>query len=129
MESMEHSTLAVFVMLNNWFHDLAVAMLFCSLILLSLIYRKTRDQPDAIWMPFARSLAASFNKVISVCWALLILLGIVRTVAYRSFEWEEAAGTGQVTALVLKHVLLVSLVLWGTMSQLRLRKLFREGRS
>jgi hypothetical protein len=125
---MEHSTLAIFVMLNNWFHDFTVAMLFCSLICLRIIYRRTRDQPNAVWLPFARDLAKTFNKVTYVCWAMLIVLGAIRTLAYRDFEWEEAAGSGQVAALVLKHVLLVSLVLWGTMNQLRLRKFFRESK-
>lgn len=123
---MDHSTLAIFVMLNNWFHDFAVAMLFCSLILLRLIYVRTQEQPDAIWMPFARDLARRFNKVTHICWGMLVLGGIVRTIAYESFEWEEAAGSGQVTALVLKHVLLVSLIVWGTVIQFRLRKFFKE---
>ena len=125
---MDHSTLAILVMLNNWFHDFSVAMLFCSLICLRIIHRRVAEPANASWRPFARSLAASFNKVVYACWAALILLGIVRTIAYRSFEWEEAAGSGQVTALVLKHALLVSVVLWGTVSQLQLRNLFREGR-
>lgn len=126
---MEHSTLAVFVMLNNWFHDFAVAMLFCSLICLRIIHRRVCEQANAAWLPFARGLASSFNRVTYACWAALILLGIVRTLAYRSFEWEPAAGSGQVTALVLKHILLVAIVLWGTASQLRLRKFFREGKA
>lgn len=123
---MEHSTIAIFVMLNNWFHDFSVAMLFCSLILLRLIYQRTQEQPTADWIPFARNLAKSFNKVTHICWAMLILGGIVRTIAYENFEWEEAAGSGQVTALVLKHVLLVSLIVWGTIMQFRLRKFFKE---
>ena len=123
---MEHSTIAIFVMLNNWFHDFAVAMLFCSLILLWLIYRKTQEQPQASWIPFARDLARSLNRVTYICWAMLILGGIVRTLAYENFEWEEAAGRGQLAALALKHVLLVSLVVGGTVIQFRLRKFFRE---
>lgn len=123
---MENSTIAIFVMLNNWFHDFAVAMLFCSLILLRFIYQKTQEQSNADWIPFARNLARSFNKVTHVCWAALILGGIVRTVAYESFEWKEAAGSGQIAALVLKHILLVSLIVWGTIIQFRLRKFFKE---
>lgn len=123
---MEHSTIAILVMLNNWFHDFAVAMLFCSLILLRLIYRKTQAQQNAEWLPFARDLARSFNKVTHACWAILILGGIIRTVAYEDFEWAEAAGSGQVTALTLKHILLVSLIVWGTFFQFRLRKFFKE---
>ena len=123
---MEHSTIAILVMLNNWFHDFAVAMLFCSLILLWLIYRKTQEQPDASWIGFARDLAKSLNQVTRVCWAMLILLGIGRTLSYEKFEWAEAAGSGQVAALALKHVLLVSLIIWGTIIQFRLRKFFKE---
>jgi len=123
---MEHSTIAILVMLNNWFHDFAVAMLFCSLILLKLIYLRTQEQPDAIWIPFARNLAKSFNRVTHACWAALILGGIIRTVAYEDFEYYEAAGSGQVAALTLKHILLVSLVIWGTIYQIRLRKFLKE---
>lgn len=125
---MDHATLAIFVMLNNWFHDFSVAMLACGLICLHIIHRRVSEPANMAWLPFARSLAASFNKIVYVCWAALIVLGIVRTLAYRSFEWDEAAGSGQITALVLKHLLLVSLVLWGTVSQLRLRRLLREGK-
>lgn len=113
-------------MLNNWFHDFSVALLFCSLLLLWFIYRKTQEQPDASWIGFARDLAKSLNQVTRVCWAMLILLGIGRTLSYEKFEWAEAAGSGQVAALVLKHVLLVSLVVGGTVIQLRLRKFFKE---
>ncbi len=125
---MEHSTLAILVMLNNWFHDFAVAMLFCSLILLRLIYQRTQQQPNASWLPFARSLANSFSKVTHVCWVMLILGGIVRTIAYENFEFEEAAGSGQITALALKHILLVSVVVWGTIIQFRLRKFFKKSK-
>ena len=125
---MEHSTIAILVMLNNWFHDFAVAMLFCCLTLLWLIYRKTQQQPDASWLPFARSLAKSMNTVTRVSWAMIIVGGIIRTLAYQNYEWAGAAGSGQVAALALKHVLLVSLIVWGTMIQLRLRKFFKECR-
>lgn len=113
-------------MLNNWFHDFSVAMLFSGLMMLRFIYRKTQEQPDASWIPFARSLTRSFNKVIYLCWALLILLGIGRTVSYENFEWAEAAGSGQLTALILKHILLGSLVVWGTIIQFRLWKFLKQ---
>ena len=125
---MDHSTLAILVMLNNWFHDFSVAMLFSGLMMLRIIYRKTQEQPDAPWLPFARSLTRSFNKVIHLCWAMLILLGIGRTVSYEKYEWAEAAGSGQLTALVLKHILLGSLVVWGTIIQFRLRKFLKESK-
>lgn len=117
---MSHATAAILVMLNNLFHDFAVALLFASLLVLSFIYRKTREQGPL--NPVARELAATFNKVVYACWAVIILAGIVRTLAYERFEWSDAAGRGQVAALVVKHMILVSLVVWGTYIQIRLRK-------
>jgi len=38
----------------------------------------------------------------------------------------EAAGRGQIAALIIKHILLVSFVIGGTVLQLRLKKVFRS---
>ena len=123
---MSESTAAILVMLNNLFHDFAVALLFASLLALSFLFRRIR-QPDAAGgEPLARDLAAVFDKVIYACWAAIILGGIVRTLAYERFEWNEAAGRGQVAALVVKHVVLVALVVWGTAIQFRLRRHLRQ---
>jgi len=123
---MSHSTAAIFVILNNLFHDFAVALLFASLLVLNVIYRRMQEPDRSSWNPLARSLASTFNKVIYACWAAIILGGIVRTLAYERFEWSEAAGRGQITALVVKHVILIALVVWGTYIQVRLRKRLKE---
>ena len=119
---MSDSTLAILVMLNNLFHDFAVALLFASLLMLSLFYRRIRQQDDADGTALVRAVAGTFDKVVYACWAALILGGIGRTLAYESFEWNEAAGRGQVAALVVKHIVLVAVVVWGTYIQIRLRK-------
>lgn len=126
---MDSTTLAILVMLNNWFHDFAVALLFACLLVLGAIYRRIRDQDDPSWHRFARYFTSLFNKVIVGCWVVIILAGIVRTLAYERFEWSEAAGKGQVAVLVLKHVILVTLVVSGTFMQLRLRKFLRQPKS
>lgn len=122
---MSDSTTAILVMLNNLFHDFAVALLFASLLVLSIVYRNARRDASG-GSALARSLAGTFNRVIYTCWAAIILGGIVRTLAYERFEWNEAAGRGQVAALVVKHLLLVTLVVWGTFIQFRLRKRLNE---
>ena len=85
-------------------------------------------QPDFIVAHLSENAGTTECKLAParVCWAMLILLGIGRTLSYEKFEWAEAAGSGQVAALALKHVLLVSLIIWGTIIQLRLRKFFKE---
>ena len=124
--AMSDSTVAILVMLNNWFHDFAVALLFASLLVLSIIYRRTRERNDVYWHQFAGVIAGSFNKLIFACWAMIIVGGIFRTLAYERFEWSDAAGKGQISVLVIKHIILVSLVVWGTMIQIRLRRLLKR---
>lgn len=116
---MSDSTTAILVMLNNLFHDFAVALLFASLLVLTLLDRRVRQAGASA---VARDLAGLFNKVTYACWAAIILGGVVRTLAYERFEWHEAAGRGQVAALVVKHVVLVALVVWGTYIQVRLHR-------
>jgi len=118
--------MAIFIMLNNFFHDFAVAMLFVSLIALHYIYERVvkRDNPDSFEIIF--DVYNAFRKTIWVAWTWIIIGGIIRTLAYEQFEWMPAAGRGQIAALIVKHILLVSLVVWGSIIQTRLRKKMKE---
>lgn len=122
---MDDSTVALLVMLNNLLHDFAVALLFASLLVQLHLLREARSG-DASRYAFVRKLARHFNAVTIVCWVVIIVGGVVRTLAYQRFEWNEAAGRGQVVALGVKHLLLGSLVVCGTVIQVRLRKLLKE---
>ena len=61
----------------------------------------------------------------SLAWTLFF--GIVRSLTYRQYEWVEAAGRDQVAALVIKHVILVTLVITGLVILYRLHRLERSG--
>jgi len=121
--------MAIFVMLNNFFHDFAVALLFACLLIMTFIYRGARRDPATNGLDFAHHLYRRLKKVIIASWVVIIGGGIVRTLAYEEYEWIEAAGRGQIAALVIKHILLVSFVVGGTILQLRLRKIFAEHRA
>ena len=70
-----------------------------------------------------------FRVTIWVAWGWIIIGGIIRTLAYEQYEWMPAAGRGQIAALAVKHILLVSLVVWGSIIQTRLRKKMKELKS
>jgi len=108
----------ILIMLNNFFHDFAVAMLFCGLIVINLATRKSIGMPKEA----QRRLYLSMSRLLKACWAFIIVGGAVRTWAYREYEWMPAAGRGQVAALIVKHVLLVSVVLFGVWGQLSAKK-------
>ncbi|MFC1619940.1 hypothetical protein ACFL45_08345 [Candidatus Neomarinimicrobiota bacterium] len=114
--------MALFIMLNNFLHDFAVALLFAGLLALSYLYRKTHEQPGPDQHPFFLGIYRMFTRITLGCWAVIVVGGIIRTLAYSEYEWVEAAGHGQITALAVKHILLVALVIWGMILQLRLRR-------
>ena len=56
----------------------------------------------------------------SLAW--IVLGGIPRTIWYGEFEWANAAGRGQVAALVVKHVVAFAFVAGGAVLWARLRR-------
>ena len=76
-----------------------------------------------------------FYKIALVIGLITFLLSIVIFVSFdmsapgyqfeEQYEWLPAAGRGQVAALVVKHVMLVAFVIWGTVIQIRLKREMR----
>ena len=92
--------MALFVMLNNFLHDFAVALLFASLLVLSVVYRRAEGANNPAAKPFFRQLQRVMTRIITGCWVFILAGGVVRTLAYRQYEWMEAAGRGQIAALI-----------------------------
>lgn len=104
--------MAILVMLNNLLHDFAVAMLFCAMLTMIFLRR-------------SKNVERAYRRVKTVMvWAFgfIVLFGIGRTLAYRQYEWHEAAGSGQVASLVIKHIILGGLVLVGAIYLLKNRR-------
>lgn len=114
--------MSILVMLNNYFHDFAVAVLVACLLVYSFIERRSREAGFERIREFSHQLYVALRRVLIAAWIVIIVGGVIRTVTYADYEWSEAAGRGQVTALVVKHILLVSLIVWGIILQRRLRR-------
>jgi len=114
--------MAILVMLNNYFHDLATAVFAVSAIAAWLLLRTRafEQAPDAV-RPVVQGLVKV--GVVSLVWTLAA--GMIRGMTYREYEWVEAAGRGQVPVLVFKHVILFSLVAMGVVVLYRVRRLAR----
>lgn len=113
--------LGIALMLNNYFHDVATALLASSGAAMWVMLRawdragSPRDAP---------ALAAIFRAMarlarLSLAW--IFVGGVPRLWFYQDFEWANAAGRGQVVALGVKHVLMFALVAVGGLSWWRLR--------
>lgn len=114
--------MAILVMLNNYLHDLATAVFAVSALAAWFLLRSqaARSAPDAL-----RPVIDSLVKVgiFSLVWTLAG--GVVRSLAFRRYEWMEAAGRSQVPVLIVKHIILVTLVITGLIVLHRVRRLAR----
>jgi len=107
---------ALAVMLNNYFHDLAVAFLFASSVMAHLTLRHWPGTPP-------RRVVQLLQRVAWASLAWIMVGGAVRAWFYMEYEWVPRAGTAQIPALVVKHVLLVGLTVWGLVGVVRLGRL------
>ena len=115
--------MAILVMLSNYLHDLATAIFAVSAVAAYLLRRSLAMQAaPATVQPLVQGIVR-LGYFSLVC---TLILGFVRGITYRKYEWVEAAGRDQVTVLVVKHVILVALVIAGLVMLYRLRRLGRS---
>ena len=116
--------MAILVLLNNFLHDFSAAgWLFGSVLLWSMM-RKDISNPAA-----GRFIADSLKTVLflmRLSLAGIVVFGIVRTLAYKTYEWNAAAGQSQITLLIIKHVIFTGVFTVGLICYIRARKLVRK---
>ncbi len=101
-------------MLNNFLHDLSVAVFFCCLLVLIYLARlsvKYVDQEGAEGV--IAKMSRAFRRIMVVSFGFIIILGAVRTITYKDYEWYNAVAHGQVEALIVKHIIFVIIIIVG----------------
>jgi len=112
--------MALLVMLNNYMHDLATAVFAVSAVTAYLLSRSSAVEASSVTLqPVVRGVV----RVGAAALVWTLVFGFVRVLTYRRYEWVEAAGRDQVSVLVVKHVILVSLVAAGIFFLYRLHRL------
>jgi hypothetical protein len=114
--------LGVAIMMNNYFHDMATALLAASAFTLHAIVRiqTAMDNPVATLF-FLRTHARMLKFFRFALWWILIG-GVPRTIFYTSFEWANAADKLQVPALMVKHIMIIIMVVGGIVAWRRLKQ-------
>ena len=114
--------LGVAIMMNNYFHDMATGLLVGSGFALHAIIRiqASMNTPEAtlFFLKTNRKMVKLFK--FALWW--VILGGVPRTIFYTSFEWANAADKLQVPALMVKHVMMAAVVIWGVVAWRRMQK-------
>lgn len=115
--------LKVLIILNNYFHDVATAMLFSSALIIWLLGRRASARgPEAV-----RALANAYPVLTHVAQFSLVWIvigGIPRMLFFQQVEWNMADPSNKYlfAALMVKHAFMWAAVAAGTVMWFRLRK-------
>lgn len=116
--------MAILILLNNFLHDFSAAgWLFGSVLL--YLSMKGKDPNNFA----SKELVDVFKTVIllmKISLVGIVVFGVVRLLAYKSFEWSEAAGQSQVTLLIVKHVIFTVIFIYGLIYYLKARRIVRK---
>lgn len=114
--------LGILIVLNNYFHDVATAVLLSSAVVMFVIAKYVGDNPGEELKKFFISAYGAISKFAIIALVWIVIGGIPRTIFFTRFEWPTAIGRGIVLALVVKHVFMFSAVGAGAILWLRLRQ-------
>src|SRR5665648_400807 len=118
------SNWSILIILNNYLHDVATAILLSSAVILYVLGRQAqRGGADE-----RRAFARAYRTLTRFAWgalAWIIIGGIPRTIFFSQFEFIPADTKGIVADLIVKHVLLVSAVIAGGIMWIRMGKIAR----
>ena len=115
----------IVIIINNYLHDVATAVLLSSAVIFYVLARQAETGGDGERRAFARA----YGTLTKFAWgslAWIIIGGIPRTIFFNQYEFIPASVKGIVLDLVIKHVLLVSGVIVGSVMWVRLGKLAKR---
>jgi hypothetical protein len=116
----------VALMMNNYLHDVATALLAASGVALWAMLREWERDGGPASARYFMAIHARMARLARGALAWIVVGGIPRTLFYTEFEWANAAGRAQVPALVVKHVLAFGFVGAGAWLWIRLRRRVAE---
>ena len=122
---MSEST-AILLMMNNYLHDVATALLVASGYTIWLLGRRLEPSPGPDTLRYFVRLSRGLSRLALFSFFWIIAGGIPRVIFYKEFEWSNMAGRGQIPALIVKHILAFALVFAGMAVWLKVRKRVAE---
>jgi hypothetical protein len=118
--------LGLAIMMNNYFHDVATALLLGSAVALWAMVKRFDPAGGPAVTRYLLRIHGAMTGLARIALAWIVLGGVPRVIFFMDFEWANAVGRLQVPALVLKHVLIFAAVGAGAALWLRLRRRMRE---
>lgn len=116
--------MAVLVLLNNLLHDFSAAgWLFGTVLLWSILRKTVQDHDSGIIIV---DILKTVLLLMKFSFAGIVIFGLIRTIAYKSYEWNAAAGQSQVTLLIVKHVILSIIFIFGLVYYIKATRFIRK---
>ncbi len=116
--------MAVLVLMNNLLHDFSAAGWIFGTVLLWSILRKTNLNGDRGILIV--DILKTILLLMRFSFAGIVIFGLLRAIAYKSYEWNAAAGQSQVTLLIVKHVILSIIFIFGLVYYIKAKRFVRK---
>ncbi|HEY5549058.1 MAG TPA: hypothetical protein VIL17_05640 [Coriobacteriia bacterium] len=114
----------ILIILNNYLHDVATAVLLSSAVILYVLGRQARSGGVGERLALARAYG-SLTKFALGALAWIIIGGIPRTLFFNWAEFIPAGAHNLIPDLIIKHVLLVAGVIAGAVMWVRIGRIAR----
>lgn len=104
---------AVFIMMSNYFHDVATAMIMASSVAMWVILKRYEDnaKPDA--MAFLLRLYQGISKMVIVSWVWILSAGLLRLITFNTYEWPNAVENHHEHGLTVKYGIALAMMAGG----------------
>jgi len=119
---------ATFLLMNNYFHDVATAMLLACCVVLWVLLKHLGDERDAALTTYARSLYRGVSGMFWFSTAWIIVSGAVRIATFHDFEWLNTTQKHFEAGLMVKYatavvMMIIGAALWARLSRRMKQKL------
>jgi len=104
---------AFFIMLNNYFHDIATALLLASGVAVWMFRKEAASSGNPHIRAFVLGIYRSMAKSTFFVLIWISVSAIPRILAFTRLEWASANDKNQVIGLAAKHILALSIVVIG----------------
>jgi len=122
---------AVFIMMSNYFHDVATAMILACSVSMWLILKRYEGSAGRETMALLSRLYQGVAKLVVLSWIWIVAAGILRIATFSSYEWPTAVANHHEYGLMLKYgiamtMMAVGAVLWSRAAK-RMKAFARHG--
>ncbi len=116
-------------MMNNYFHDVATALLITSAVVILFLARTAERTGEVEAIRYFVDLYPKLTILARISLSWIAVGGVIRLLTFVDFEWAAAVGKDQVPALVLKHIVIFTVVGTGAYKWRQLSRKVKELRA